>query len=48
MIQKAKSFDEANEGLLKIFAQVRPEALEKDLGRTLFNTRSVGRGGNED
>jgi len=48
MIKNADSFDEANEGLLKLFAKVRPEALEKNLGRALFNTTNLGIGGTED
>jgi len=43
MISKSKSFSEANEKLLGLFAKIRPEALEKDLGRALFSTQSLGR-----
>jgi phage gp29-like protein len=43
MIQNAKSFDEANEGLLAVFSKIRPERLEKNLGRALFSTQSLTR-----
>ena len=47
MIQKAKSFDEANEKLLELFVKIRPEELEKNIGRAIFNTQNLGIGGDD-
>jgi phage gp29-like protein len=47
LANEAESFDEFNEGMIKIFAKLRPEKLEKNLGRAMFNTENAGISGND-
>jgi len=45
IISRTKSYSEAESALLSAFNKFRPKEMEKELGRSMFATEAVGRGG---
>ena len=47
MVSKANSFEEALEGVIELFPEIDTSVISKQLGRALFNTQNLGRGGDD-